>query len=800
MATTPTNLSVPSESPIDLKYNAGKIDEFVTSMGWTYIDRFGNQHYTVEGINYLSQQAMAAFGYVILTGKTFTTGATINEPNEVLLNTADGEYYKWTGSFLSGPKVVPANSTPENTGGIGPGAWLSVGDTTARQYVDMRTNTFNVEYFGFKTGTGQDISRLLTAFDQAEELVFSGGTYYVDDFEMPSSARCKTITILPGSEVRQIGYNCIFNVTDNFTINLSGGGIWHGGLKKALVTADAAVGQFSFKVDDPAALSVGDFVTTSFLIPDNYGPSNPWKWTNSIRYAGDEFNIIQSISGDTVTVKNAVEQRTLMRNVYVGNWKFSAKGINFKGTGNVNIVGGRITEFKSPMIVAEGSVKVKISGTEFTGMTIDAFYVLDSASIMLCDNFKFKGCYDFGKQGFVHASSGEIYLLNGEWHKGNADDDFYAGSREGLVTHGKVKAFNVTFAGTSLLPLQGSQVDSVTGQTANQLFGNRISPSRWVATNGGMSSGDFDTQGYDFVNCQYLNYQRGIIALGGNSYNGNIIVRSLNLRDVVSVGCLFDIRANTAGGYSTQVRDHELRDLSVYRRYALAYYPLFFTSSGQYFVFSGELKYDAGGLTDDHRISTDTCRIDDFCIQNSGSVILTSPTNIGNLLVRQAAVTKMGTGQLNDFTPATLVQGGTLTGDLISNPSRLNRMRSVDFAFNANDSTTWVTLFTSTTAYTRVDVRIELAPRKTLAAGSGLCGVIAASLNKDGTSVGVIVNASNYISGAAGNIAVWEGKVFGTQGAIADNAVHVRCLSTGEVQMNINSGNYLSGVAFVAGA
>ncbi|EOY3621899.1 hypothetical protein ACP4C4_000213 [Enterobacter hormaechei] len=799
MATTPTNLPVPSESPRDLKFNAGKIDEFVTSMGWTYTDRLGNQHYTVEGINYLSQQAMAAFGYVILTGKTFTTGATINEPNEVLLNTADGEYYKWTGSFLSGPKVVPANSTPENTGGIGPGAWLSVGDTTARQYVDMRTNTFNVEYFGFKTGTGQDISRLLTAFDQAEELVFSGGTYYVDDFEMPSSARCKTITILPGSEVRQIGYNCIFNVTDNFTINLSGGGIWHGGLKKALVTADAAVGQFSFKVDDPAALSVGDFVTTSFLIPDNYGPSNPWKWTNSIRYAGDEFNIIQSISGDTVTVKNAVEQRTLMRNVYVGNWKFSAKGINFKGTGNVNIVGGRITEFKSPMIVAEGSVKVKISGTEFTGMTIDAFYVLDSASIMLCDNFKFKGCYDFGKQGFVHASSGEIYLLNGEWHKGNADDDFYAGSREGLVTHGKVKAFNVTFTGTSLLPLQGSQVDSVTGQTANQLFGNRISPSRWVATNGGMSSGDFDTQGYDFVNCQYLNYQRGIIALGGNSYNGNIIVRSLNLRDVVSVGCLFDIRANTAGGYSTQVRDHELRDLSVYRRYALAYYPLFFTSSGQYFVFSGELKYDAGGLTDDHRISTDTCRIDDFCIQNSGSVILTSPTNIGNLLVRQAAVTKMGTGQLNDFTPATLVQGGTLTGDLISNPSRLNRMRSVDFAFNANDSTTWVTLFTSTTAYTRVDVRIELAPRKTLAAGSGLCGVIAASLNKDGTSVGVIVNASNYISGAAGNIAVWEGKVFGAQGAIADNAVHVRCLSTGEVQMNINSGNYLSGVAFVAG-
>jgi len=132
MATQPTQNAVPSESPRDLKFNAGKIDEFVTSMGWTYTDRFGQQHYTIEGINYIAQQAMALFGYVILTGKTFTTGATINHPNEVLLNAADGQYYKWTGSFASGGKVVPANSTPESTGGIGPGAWIGVGDASLR--------------------------------------------------------------------------------------------------------------------------------------------------------------------------------------------------------------------------------------------------------------------------------------------------------------------------------------------------------------------------------------------------------------------------------------------------------------------------------------------------------------------------------------------------------------------------------------------------------------------------------------------------------------------------------------------
>ncbi|HHQ6012300.1 TPA: hypothetical protein ACSRV8_000887 [Enterobacter hormaechei subsp. steigerwaltii] len=652
-----------------------------------------------------------------------------------------------------------------------------------------------VEEYGIKAGEVADVSKLLVAFNSAAHLLFSKGTYQIPDFEMPSTAKCKKITVKSGSMVQMNGYNCVFNITDNFTIDLSGGGVWHGGLKKALVTTDTAVGAYSFPVDNGAALTVGDRITTSFLIPE--GDASSWKWSNS--ELRGEMNYITGITGNVVTVKNPVEQRTLMRNVYVGNWTFSAAGIVFKGEGNVVIIGGEIKEFKSPMITAQGDVKVVCRGTSFSGMTVDAFYVLDSASMLLCDNFKFTGCYDFGKQGFVHASSGDIYLLDGEWQKGNADDDVYAGSRAGLVTHGKVKAFNVTFTGTSLLPLKGTDVDSVTGQTANQLFGNRISPTRWFATNGGMTSGAFDTQGYDFVNCQFLNYQRGIIALGGNSYNGNIIVRTLNLRDVVSVGCLFDIRANTTGGFTTQVRDHELRDLSVYRRYAVAYYPLFFTSSGQYFVFSGALKYDAGGLLDDHRISTDTCRIDDFCIQNTGSVVLASPTNIGNIFIRQASVSKIGTGQINDFTPVTLSQSGTLSGDLITNPTRLNRMRSVDFAFNANDSTTWVTLFTSTTAYTRVDVRIELAPRKTLAAGSGLCGVIAATLNKDGTSVGVVVNVNNYISGASGNLAVWEGKVFGTQGAIADNAVHVRCLSTGEVQININSGNYMSGVAFVAG-
>ncbi|MEL4013317.1 tail fiber/spike domain-containing protein, partial [Dryocola clanedunensis] len=95
-------------------------------------DRFGNKHYTIEGINYLAQQVMNSFSYITLNDVDFDTGATISKPNEVLFNPGDNSYYKWTGSFAAGPKVVPANSTPETSGGVGPGKWLNVGDAALR--------------------------------------------------------------------------------------------------------------------------------------------------------------------------------------------------------------------------------------------------------------------------------------------------------------------------------------------------------------------------------------------------------------------------------------------------------------------------------------------------------------------------------------------------------------------------------------------------------------------------------------------------------------------------------------------
>lgn len=130
MATQPTNLPVPSESARDLKFNAGKIDEFVTSLAVKYKDRFGGEHHTIEGLRQLAQQAIAVYGWVPMD--SFQAGATLTLPNQVLrwkLPDGDGDYYRWDGAF---PKTVPTASTPASTGGVGAGAWLSVGDAVLR--------------------------------------------------------------------------------------------------------------------------------------------------------------------------------------------------------------------------------------------------------------------------------------------------------------------------------------------------------------------------------------------------------------------------------------------------------------------------------------------------------------------------------------------------------------------------------------------------------------------------------------------------------------------------------------------
>lgn len=123
MSTTPTNQPVPSEKPQDLKFNAGKIDEFATSMAKQYIDRFGQAHYTIEGLKRLVLQHIYNLGWN--TVGTFQGGAIISSAGDIIQDETSGVWYRWD-DLSTLPKQVPAGSTPESTGGTGDGKWLAV--------------------------------------------------------------------------------------------------------------------------------------------------------------------------------------------------------------------------------------------------------------------------------------------------------------------------------------------------------------------------------------------------------------------------------------------------------------------------------------------------------------------------------------------------------------------------------------------------------------------------------------------------------------------------------------------------
>lgn len=59
----------------------------------------------------------------------FEAGCFIIDPSEIIFDRASGEYYRWDGKL---PKQVLAGSTPQSTGGIDKGAWVSVGDASLR--------------------------------------------------------------------------------------------------------------------------------------------------------------------------------------------------------------------------------------------------------------------------------------------------------------------------------------------------------------------------------------------------------------------------------------------------------------------------------------------------------------------------------------------------------------------------------------------------------------------------------------------------------------------------------------------
>ncbi|MEX6116735.1 hypothetical protein AB6G31_03615 [Providencia hangzhouensis] len=145
----PTQEPVPSSNIKDLFFNSGLLDIWTTSLEHKYIDRFGNCHLTAAGMEWLFKElvekfkvdmntAIVAAGYITID--SFQQGADLpnnelTQRNHILRDEATGEYYRWDGDL---PKQVLAGSTPQSTGGIGKGAWVSVGDASLRWELQKR--------------------------------------------------------------------------------------------------------------------------------------------------------------------------------------------------------------------------------------------------------------------------------------------------------------------------------------------------------------------------------------------------------------------------------------------------------------------------------------------------------------------------------------------------------------------------------------------------------------------------------------------------------------------------------------
>ncbi|MCY3511295.1 tail fiber/spike domain-containing protein [Klebsiella michiganensis] len=183
--------------------------------------------------------------------KTFTDGATLESPREEILY---GAYrLVWTGAF---PKIIPMNSSPETTGGIGAGVWAYTSDAIIRQdlgsisrpgasLVSLGNGSVadailykTPEMFGAKGDGSHDDSTAIQAAaswlcsGSNRHLIFSSGKVYrlaaPVTFTFPSGVKCCAIE-MHGAIKPDGGVGDAFTINDavgcDFKLNVLGDGV-----------------------------------------------------------------------------------------------------------------------------------------------------------------------------------------------------------------------------------------------------------------------------------------------------------------------------------------------------------------------------------------------------------------------------------------------------------------------------------------------------------------------------------------------------------------------------------------------
>lgn len=115
------------------------------------------------------ENALRSVGWVTLD--SFQQGAEITERNQILRDETNGEYYRWDGNL---PKTVPVGSTPESAGGVGMGAWVSVGDASLRSDLSKSTGAELITTLSGKTVQKEidDINIEVSSFNEKRSVFF----------------------------------------------------------------------------------------------------------------------------------------------------------------------------------------------------------------------------------------------------------------------------------------------------------------------------------------------------------------------------------------------------------------------------------------------------------------------------------------------------------------------------------------------------------------------------------------------------------------------------------------------------
>ena len=104
--------------------------------------------------------------YVKVKDFTFSTGYTITDQKQCLLNLADNKYYQWFGAL---PKVVPASSTPATAGGIGELLWVDRTDLMLRQILSGSHGDANVAHTQASSATSRTVEQKIEVFSSLED-------------------------------------------------------------------------------------------------------------------------------------------------------------------------------------------------------------------------------------------------------------------------------------------------------------------------------------------------------------------------------------------------------------------------------------------------------------------------------------------------------------------------------------------------------------------------------------------------------------------------------------------------------